>query len=105
MRDELIEKVAKEFHDFIEEIRETDEIEQAINRAYEIVIKEEILDMVQYDITENDIYNKSDIEKMLKINNLLDYLYNEWLDFDGNIRESLEYSVDLALENIIKRSE
>lgn len=105
MRDELIEKVAREFHDFIEEIRNTDEIEQAINKAYEITIKQEILDMFEYDIAENDTYNKSDIEKMLKTDNLLDYLYDEWLHCDGNIRESLEYSFDLALDKISKKGE
>ena len=104
-REDVIEKAEKEFHDFIEDIRETDEIEQAINKAYEITIKQELLDLLEYDMVENGLYNKSDIEKMLEIDNILDYLYNEWLDFDGNIRESLEYSFDLALDKIIKRGE
>ena len=40
MRDELIEKVAKEFHDFIEEIRETGKIptEEKCKEIYENVL-------------------------------------------------------------------
>ena len=37
---------------------------------------------------------------MLKNKNVLDEIYDNWLDFDGNLREQLEYCVDDSISKI-----
>lgn len=94
---EIIEKLNKEFKDYIEDIRRKDDIEIAINSAYEIVVKQEILDLFECgEIWRDEEQRKS----MLQEPNLLEYLYEEWLDFDGNMRESIYYSVAGAIDKI-----
>lgn len=94
---EIIEKLNKEFKDYIEDIRRKDDIEIAINSAYEIVVKQEILDLFECgEIWRDEEQRKS----MLQEPNLLEYLYEEWLDFDGNMRESIYYSVASAIDKI-----
>lgn len=94
---EIIEKLNKEFKDYIEDIRRKDDIEIAINSAYEIVVKQEILDLFECgEIWRDEEQRKS----MLQEPNLLEYLYEEWLDFDGNMRESIYYSVTDAIDRI-----
>lgn len=94
---EIIEKLNKEFKDYIEDIRRKDDIEIAINSAYEIVVKQEILDLFECgEIWRDEEQRKS----MLQEPNLLEYLYQEWLDCDSNMRESIYYSVASAIDKI-----
>lgn len=84
MEEELINRLTKEFTDFL---KEKEQKTMDVPTAYELVIKSEIIDAIEYDFSLED----EDIEKLLNFKgNLLDYFYNEWIDWDvGNLRETL----------------
>ena len=94
--DRAYEKVQREFDAFIADIK-TKSPNEIVNAAYEIVYKEEILSMFEIDGAFNDKQSMA----ILKTKNALDYLYQEWLDFDGSVVDTLRDSVDLAIENQI----
>ena len=94
--DRAYEKVQREFDAFIADIK-TKSPNEIVNAAYEIVYKEEILSMFEIDGAFNDKQSLA----ILKTKNALDYLYNEWLDYDGSVCDTLRDSVDLAIENQI----
>lgn len=62
--------------------------EKIMAHSYETVVKEEFCDILKYD-TEKYL-SEEKIEKLLKIDNLLDYLYQDWLKFEDNVIEEYE---------------
>ena len=55
---------------------------ETVDNAYELVVKQEILDSFNYDMS----YDKEELQALLKQNNLLSQAYDEWLSADGNLR-------------------
>lgn len=96
LEDRAYEKVQREFDTFIADIK-TKSPNEIVNAAYEITYKEEILSMFEIDGAFNDKQSLA----ILKTKNALDYLYNEWLDYDGSVHDTLRDSVNLAIENQI----
>ena len=81
--EDLIDKVKREFALYYLNIVGDAKIDISI--AYELVIKSEIVDAIEYDI----VFPEKTIKYLLNFDgNLLDYFYNEWIDFD-NFGESL----------------
>ena len=72
-------------------------IDFAIDKAYELTIKQEIIDSIIYDRT----LSEKEIEILLKCDNVLDQCYDEWLKSDGNIRDTLNFVVDERVDFII----
>lgn len=95
MKDELLEKLEKELQNFKDSIKGKG-TEYAIDRAYELTVKQEIIDCLQYDIS----LSNTQIKALLKEENILEGLYSDWLSYDGNMRESIEYCVDKSLDTI-----
>lgn len=95
LKDKLIKKLEQEIEDFKSELKEKG-VDYAIDRAYELTSKQEIIDYIQYDID----MSKTDIKALITRENLLDELYAEWLETDGNMREHIGYSIDNALDLI-----
>ena len=95
MEKNLYKKLENELKDFKVLIREKG-VDYAIDRAYELTSKQEIIDYIQYDID----MSKTDIKALITRENLLDELYAEWLETDGNMREHIGYSIDNALDLI-----
>ena len=95
MEDELYKKLENELKKFKAEVKENG-VDYAIDRAYEITAKQEIIDSIQYDHS----LSKTEIKALISRENVLDEMYDEWLSFDGNMREHINYSVDKSL-NII----
>lgn len=91
---ELVKKLEKEQEEYISKLKEQG-IDAVVKNAYEIAIKQEIIDYVS-----NRNVNPSYIESILKTNNVVERLYNEWMKADGNFYEALEYPVDRELERI-----
>lgn len=87
--DNLKEKLTKELDTYIDSLR-TKSADTILNNAYELVVKQEIYDHIIFD----NNYTKEEEKVLLCRKNLLDDLYNDWLNTDGNLRESLSYSVD-----------
>ena len=94
--DRAYEKIQREFDAFIADIK-TKSPDEIVRAAYEITYKEEILSMFECDGNFND----RQCMALLKTDNALDYLYQEWLDYDGSVLDELRGSVDLAIENQI----
>ena len=96
LEDRAYEKVQREFDEYIADIK-TKSPNEIVNAAYEITYKEEILSMFEIDGAFNDKQSLA----ILKTKNALDYLYNEWLEYDGSVLDTLRDSVNLAIENQI----
>ena len=95
MEDELYKKLEDELKKFKAEVKKNG-VDYAIDRAYEITTKQEIIDSIQYDHS----LSKSEIKALLTKENVLDEMYDDWLSFDGNMREHINYSVDKSLKII-----
>lgn len=95
MEDKLYKKFEDELKDFKTEIKEKG-VDYAIERAYELTTKQEIIDSIQFDRS----LSKIEIKALLSRDNVLDELYSDWLSFDGNMREHINYSVDKSLNLI-----
>lgn len=96
LEDRAYEKINREMKEFIADIK-TKSPDEIVEAAYEITYKEEILSMFECEGAFNDKQSMA----ILKTKNALDYLYQEWLDFDGSVVDTLRDSVDLAIENQI----
>lgn len=96
LEDRAYEKINREMNEYLAEIK-TKSPEEIVEAAYEITYKQEILGMFECDGAFNDKQSMA----ILKTKNALDYLYKEWLDYDGSVLDELRGSVDLAIENQI----
>ena len=96
MEDKLYKKLENELKDFKLKMKENG-VDYAIDRAYELTTKQEIIDSIQFD---HDL-SKTQIKALLSRDNVLDELYDDWLSFDGNMREHINYSVDKSLNIIV----
>ena len=95
MEDKLYEKLENEMKEFKADIKEKG-VDYAIDKAYELTAKQEIIDSIQYD---NEL-SKTQIKALLSRENVLDELYDDWLSFDGNMREHINYSVEKSVDII-----
>ncbi len=93
--DELIIKLEQELKDYKEYVKEMG-IDFAIDKAYELTVKQEVIDCIMYDNT----LSKGQRKALLSSDHLLDQFYDEWLSADGNLREHLNYSVDKTINYI-----
>lgn len=96
MEEKLYEKLEDELKKYKEHVREKG-VDCAIDRAYEITVKQEIIDTIQFDC----FLTKTQVKALLSKENVLDELYQDWISFDGNMREHIGYSVDKSLESIV----
>ena len=93
--DKLLRKLEQELNHYKEYVKEKG-VDFAIDKAYELTVKQEVIDCIAYD---NEL-SKEQIKALLKCDNVLEDCYDEWLKTDGNLREHLNYSVDKSVENI-----
>lgn len=100
LKDELIKKLENEYSEFKEQFMSLTP-KETVDRAYELVVKQEILDSFNYDMG----YDKEELQALLKQDNLLSQAYDEWLSADGNLRVALEYSIDNVIEMAVKDSQ
>lgn len=100
LKDELIKKLENEYSEY-KELFMSLTPKEAVDRAYELVVKQEILDSFNYDMG----YDKEELQALLKQDNLLSQAYDEWLSADGNLRVALEYSIDNVIEMAVKDSQ
>ena len=95
MEEKLYKKLEDEMKEYKAVIRNKG-VDFAIDHAYELTARHEIIDSIQFDHT----LSKAEIKALLSRENVLDEMYDDWLSFDGNMREHINYSVDKSL-NII----
>jgi len=95
MEDKLYEKLEKEMKDLKQHFKDKG-VNYAIDNAYEIIVKQEIMDGIKYD----NLLSRIQIKALLSKENILSLLYDDWLKFDGNMREYINYSVENSVKNI-----
>lgn len=94
LREELIAKFEKEQKEYLDGLKEKG-VDEVIKNVYEISARQEIMDYLSY----GNIAPK-DVKALLKTNHILSRMYDEWLSFDGNFYEALQYPVDKEIERI-----
>ena len=95
MEDDLNKKLNQELYDFKEELLQT-EPQNILDNAYKVVVMQEIMDYLLCDRS----YTRTELNSLLESENLLLSGYDEWLSYDGNFREMLEYSTDNLVDII-----
>ena len=86
--EELLEKLEKELEDYKLSVKEKG-VDFAIDRAYEITIKQEIINSIKYDQELFDI----EIKRLLTREDLLDEMYDDWTG--DNISCSVEETIEI----------
>ena len=97
LKDDLMKKLENEYSEYKEQFMSLSP-KEAVDNAYELVVKQEILDSFNYDMS----YDKEELQALLKQDNLLSQAYDEWLSADGNLRVALEYSINNVIEMAVK---
>ena len=73
-----------------------------IKLAYELTYKEDILNSFDFDWEGRTPIPDEQVKALLGLKHPLDYLYQEWLEYDGNILDMLRDSNSLAIDKAIE---
>ena len=84
-------KLNKEYSDYINKLKEKGD-DAILHNCYEITLKQAIINCINHMDT-----STKDINTLLKIDNILDNVYNRWLDSDENLHELME---DFVIDEI-----
>jgi len=90
--DKLIKKLETEYQEYVCQIKQ-EKPEEIIKNAYELVIKEDIVESLKY---KNLDANK--INALLNRSNVLDDLYNDWKNAD--VTPVMDHIYDVVKERI-----
>lgn len=81
----------------IEELK-TKPPSEIIESAYELTYKEDILLSFDFDFEGNYPLTNEQAKALLSLKYPLDYLYQEWLNYDGSVLDTLRQSNELAIK-------
>jgi len=95
MRRNLGKKLDKEIYDYKQKLIKQ-KPEDIIKNAYELVCKQEISDYLSYDRN----YTKEQLQALLDAKDILGQGYDQWLEFDGGLKEALEWPTDDLVDEI-----
>jgi len=95
VQDRLYEKLSDEFDRFIEELKGLPP-DGIIGRAYEKVIKEDILSCFY-----EDSLTDAEAQALLDLENPLDDLYTEWQESDVSFMDSVRDIVDNKAKSLL----
>jgi len=93
IRNMVYDKLEKELEDFKSKLK-TKSPDEIIKSSYELVAKEDILTVFSLDGN----FNLSQYQTLLKTKNPLNYLYQEWLDFDSLEINYIQECISFAIE-------
>ena len=99
LKEKLISKLDKEYKSFVNDLK-SQGVEKVIDNAYELVVKQEICDYMQFSNLE-----ENEVKAILKHDAFLDDIYDEWLGADFNLYESLEYVISERVGDITRKLE
>lgn len=104
----VFEKMQRELDTFIADIK-TKPSADMIEFAYELVYKEDILQSFDFELTDNYPLTNEQAKALLAMKYPLDYLYQEWLDYDNSaldmLRESNHFAIEKQLEYLKTKAE
>ena len=91
---DLNEKVEREYASFKKELEQKTP-KEIIEKAYELVVKQEIKD----ELKEKNL-TKDELKALLKEKDLLSECYEDWRNSDGRLGEVISYTIDDSIEII-----
>lgn len=91
------EKMQAELDRFIKELK-TKSPDEIIESAYELIYKEDILQSFDFGLDGNCPLSNEQVKALLSLKHSLDYLYQEWLDYDDSVLDTLRQSNALAIK-------
>lgn len=91
------EKMQAELDRFIAELK-TKPPGEVIEFAYELTYKEDILQSFDFGLDGNCPLSNKQAKALLSLKHPLDYLYQEWLDYDGSVLDTLRQSNEFAIK-------
>lgn len=97
IKDTLENKLEKEMFDYKQGLMKTCTLDDLLNRSYQTVIKEEMKDLII-----GSTLDKEKIKVLLKTDNILERLYNDYLKTDYNITSEIEESIEESISVILK---
>lgn len=89
-------KLEREFNHFKKGLKKLPK-SKIIDKAYEIVVKEEIKDMLTY----MDLHD-AEKEMLFLQDDILNEFYKDWLDCDVPLGDSMEYCVEDSIATLTK---
>ena len=101
LNQKVCDKMQAEFDEFIAELK-TKSSSEIIECAYELIYKEDILQSFDFDIRVNNPLTNEQAKALLSLKNPLDYLYQEWVEYDGSVLDPLLLSNDFAINKQIE---
>ena len=101
LNQKVCDKMQAELDEFIAELK-TKSSSEIIECAYELIYKEDILQSFDFDIRGNNPLTNEQAKALLSLKNALDYLYQEWLEYDGSVLDTLRLSNDFAIDKQIE---
>ena len=99
LRDLLYQKASKEQETYYDELRKMTP-EQIIEKAYEIVMREDIMI-----VFEDDSLSDKQVEALAKLEYPLSACYDEWQDTDVTYMDRIRDVIDDFANEIIKQNE
>lgn len=97
LNQKVCDKMQAELDSFIEELK-TKLPSEIIESAYELIYKQDILQSFGFDFDSNYPLTNEQAKALLSLKYPLDYLYQEWLDYDGSVLDTLRQSNELAIK-------
>lgn len=97
LNQKLWEKMQAELDSFIAELK-TKPSSEVIEFAYELTYKDDILESFDFDFEGNYPLTNEQAKALLSLKYPLDYLYQEWLDYDGSVLDTLRQSNEFAIK-------
>lgn len=91
------EKMQAELDRFIKELK-TKSPDEIIESAYELIYKEDILQSFDFGLDGNCPLSNEQAKALLSLKHPLDYLYQEWLDYDCSVLDTLRQSNEFAIK-------
>lgn len=98
--DKLYKKMQAELDRFIADWKFKPSAD-TVELAYELAYKEEILNSFDFELTDNYPLTNEQAKALLAMKYPLDYLYQEWIDYDDSPLDMLRDSNNLAIEKAI----
>lgn len=87
LKEKLEEKMYKEYQELVNELKESTP-EKIIDRAYELVVKDEIIGQIkEMSLDENEL------KALIKEPKLLSECYEDWRNADGALGEIVSYTI------------
>lgn len=94
--DKLYKKMQAELDQFISDWKEKPSAD-TVELAYELTFKEEILNSFDFDLKDRKPIPTPQAKALLAMKYPLDYLYQEWIDYDDSPLDMLRESNNLAI--------